>query len=200
MLRRTAAVRLVQWAIGGPLDEAAAYLGITPSLVRFRTNTDFKRWERAGRSPAEFERVLRELGAELRAPRRPLIDYQRRREALRDWSLPPDEWDALVSELPPLPGPIRPPVGDRKRQDASVYIWVQVTQGEHLFAPRPIEAEQPQDVQREWALRRNTTWYNLVRPNTFRHYADLRKLLAGYAQQLARGIDSGTGGSFTVNQ
>ncbi|MBK3576916.1 hypothetical protein JHN63_24555 [Streptomyces sp. MBT65] len=84
MQRRTAAVRLVQWAIGGPLDEAAAYLGITPSLVRFRTNTDFKRWERAGSSPAEFERVLRELGAELRAPRRPLIDYQRRREALRD--------------------------------------------------------------------------------------------------------------------
>ncbi|MFJ4723347.1 hypothetical protein [Streptomyces luteogriseus] len=168
--------------------------------MRFRTNTDFKRWERAGRSPAEFERVLRELGAELRAPRRPLIDYQRRREALRDWALPPDEWDALVSELPPLPGPIRPPVGDRKRQDASVYIWVQVTQGEHLFAPRPIEAEQPRHVQREWALRRNTTWYNLVRPDTFRHYADLRKLLAEYAQQLARDIDSGTGRSLTVNE
>lgn len=95
--------------------------------------------------------------------------------------------------MPPLPGPIRPPVGDRKRQDASVYIWVQVTQGEHLFAPRPIEAEQPQHVQREWALRRNTTWYNLVRPNTFRHYADLRKLLAEYVQQLARDIDSGAG-------
>lgn len=200
VLRRTAAVRLVQWAIGGPLDEAATYLGIAPDRVRFRPNTDFQRWERAGRNPAEFERVLRELSAELRAPHRPLIDYQRRREALRDWALPPDEWDALVSELPPIPGPIRPAVGDRKRQDASVFIWVQVTQGEHLFAPRAIEAEQPQDVQREWALRRNTTWYNLVRPDTFRHYADLRKLLAEYAQQLARDIDSGTGRSPTVNE
>ncbi|MBK3576917.1 hypothetical protein JHN63_24560 [Streptomyces sp. MBT65] len=102
--------------------------------------------------------------------------------------------------MPPLPGPIRPPVGDRKRQDASVYIWVQVTRGEHLFAPRPIEAEQPKHIQREWALRRNTTWYNLVRPDTFRHYADLRKLLAEYAQQLARDIDSGTDSSLTVNE
>ncbi|MEV8035156.1 TniQ family protein [Streptomyces sp. NPDC086182] len=190
VLRRTAAVRLVQWAMGGPLDDAATYLGIAPNLVRFRTNTDFQRWERAGRNPAEFELVLRKLSAELRAPNRPLIDYQRRREVLRDWALPPDIWDALVSELPPLAGSIRPAVGDRKRQDASVFIWVQVTRGEHLFAPRPIEAEQPQHVQHEWAQRRNTTWYNLVRPNPLRHYADLRKILTEYAHQLALDIDS----------
>ncbi|WP_331750120.1 TniQ family protein (plasmid) [Streptomyces sp. NBC_01707] len=199
VLRRTAAVRLVQWAIGGPLGDAAAYLGITPDRMQFRANTDYQRWERAGRDPAEFESVLRELSAELRTPCRPLVDYQRRREALRDWALPPDTWDALVSELPHIPGPIRPAVGDRKRQDASVFIWVQVTRGEHLFAPRPIEAEQPQHIQREWAQRRNITWHHLVRPNPLRHYADLRKLLTEYAYQLARDIDSSAGQISTVN-
>src|SRR5690348_8092585 len=47
---------------------------------------------------------------------------------------------ALVGRLPPVPGPQRPELGDRKRQIASVYVWVQVTSGEHYFAPRPIEA------------------------------------------------------------
>jgi hypothetical protein len=124
-------------------------------------------------------------------PRHPLTDYLRRRQALQEWALNTSTWEALVSELPPIPGPIRPVVDDRKRKDASIFAWTQVTCGEHLFAPRPIEARQPSHLQREWAQRRNTTWFQLTRPNPLRHYADLRKALTHYARQLARDIDAG---------
>jgi hypothetical protein len=66
-----------------------------------------------------------------------------------------------------------------------------VTQGEHIFAPRPLEAAQPPEIQQQWAARRNTTWFQLSRPNPLGHCADLRDVLAKYAQRLARDIDSG---------
>ena len=28
-------------------------------------------------------------------------------------------------------------LGDHKRQDASIFVWARVTQGEHLLAPHP---------------------------------------------------------------
>jgi hypothetical protein len=66
-----------------------------------------------------------------------------------------------------------------------------VTQGEHVFAPGPIEAAQTPDVQRKWGLTRNTTWCHLTRPDAAPHYSDLRKVLTKYACQLARSIDEG---------
>lgn len=189
--RRTAAVRLVQWVMGGSQGNAATFLGINPDQTQFAAGGDSRRWLQAGCDPVTFDRALRALAAELEAPSRPPIDYRRRRQALHEWALSLDTWNALVSELPPVPGPIRPVVDDRKRQDASVFIWAQVTQGEHLFAPRPLEAAQATEVQQRWAERRNTTWFQFTRPDPMRHYADLRKTLTEYAQQLARDIDSG---------
>lgn len=191
IVRRTAAVRLVQWAMGGSQGNAAAYLGINPGQVQFKTASGARAWAQACFEPADFDAALRELAAELRTPRRPLTDYLRRRQALQEWALDTGTWQGLVSELPPIPGPVRPVVDDRKRQDASVFVWTQVTCGEHLFAPRPIEAGQPPHIQTEWAQRRNTTWFQLTRPDPLRHYADLRKALTRYAGQLARDIDAG---------
>lgn len=191
IIRRTAAVRLVQWATGGPQGDAATYLGINPGQVQFKAASGTRVWTQARFEPSDFDAALRELAAELRAPSRPLINYLRRRQALQKWALGTGTWETLVSKLPPIPGPVRPVVDDRKRQDASIYVWTQVTCGEHLFAPRPIEASQPAHIQREWAQRRNTTWFQLTRPDPLRHYADLRKALTRYATQLARDIDAG---------
>ncbi|TKA12404.1 hypothetical protein [Actinacidiphila oryziradicis] len=116
-----------------------------------------------------------------------LIDYQYRREALRGWSLDPSTWQELTSRLEPPHGK-QPVLDDRTRQDAS--LWVHVTRGEHLFAPRTIEAEQPLDIQQDWARRRNTTWFQLTR-DPMRHYADLRKALIDYARQFAADIEAG---------
>jgi hypothetical protein len=79
---------------------------------------------------------------------------QRHRPGLQEWALSTGTWETLVSDLPPIPGPIHPVIDDRKRQDTSIFVWTQVTCGEHLFAPRPIEAAQPPHIQREWAQRR----------------------------------------------
>jgi hypothetical protein len=46
-------------------------------------------------------------------------------------------------------------------------------------------------MQNEWAQRRNSTWFQLSRPDPLRHDADLRKALTQYAVQLARDIDAG---------
>ncbi len=68
-----------------------------------------------------------------------------------------------------------------------------MTRGEHLFAPRPLEAAQPTEIQQQWAARRNTTWFPFSRPDPLPHYADFRRVLATYARRLARDIDSGAG-------
>jgi TniQ len=190
VLRRTAAVRLVQWVMGGSMRNAATFLGINPSNTQFSSGSDVQRWTRSQHDPAEFVTALHHLAHELRsAPG--LIDYQRRRDVLRSWSLDLSTWEDLTSKLPPVPGHVRPVLDDRKRQDASIFVWTHVTRGEHLFAPRPIEAGQPPLIQQEWMERRNTTWYQLSRPDPLRHYAALRSALTQYAAQLARDIDAG---------
>jgi hypothetical protein len=93
---------------------------------------------------------------------------------------------------PPLsiPGHIQPELGDLKRQLASIYVWVRLTQGEHLFAPRPIEAIQFPETQNAWKLRRNTIWHHFQTSRPLRHYADLKRLLDEYGDQLAGRINS----------
>ncbi|MFF7793471.1 hypothetical protein [Streptomyces sp. NPDC007991] len=193
-VRRAAAVRLVQWAEGGTYDEAAQFLGITPVQTRLLTARETRRSARTGCNPLEFDRALRALASELQSPLQPLIDYRRRRKALQEWVLSIDAWNALVREFPPTLGQSRTLTDDRKRQNVSVFIWTLVTQGEHLFAPRPLEAAQPTEIQQQWAARRNTTWFQMSRPSPLRHYADLRNVLDKYAQRLAWDIDSGEDG------
>ncbi|MGA5602003.1 hypothetical protein ACPCUF_13305 [Streptomyces griseoincarnatus] len=143
--------------------------------------------------PLEFDRVFRALASDLQSARQPLVDRRRRREALQEWILGIDAWNALVSELPPTLVQFRTRTDDRKRQNASVFVWTLVTRGEHLFAPRPLEAAQPTEIQQQWAARRNTTWFPFSRPDPLPHYADFRRVLATYARRLARDIDSGAG-------
>ncbi len=136
-----------------------------------------------------FETALHSLTAELdTTPRK--VNYQQRREWLRDWALPGEAWQILTSRLPPIPGHIQPELGDLKRQLASIYVWVRLTQGEHLFAPRPIEAIQFPELQNAWKLRRNTIWHHFQTTRPLRHYADLTRLLDEYGDQLAGQINS----------
>ncbi|MEV6952059.1 hypothetical protein [Streptomyces sp. NPDC051183] len=186
LLRRTAAVRLVQWVLGGSMGDSAAYLGIHSHGAKFHTGVAVSRVD-----PLEFHMGLEGIADELSSMSSP-VDYRRRRGALRGWALDQDAWEDIIKQLTPTPASWHPPAfDDRKRQVASVFVWAQVTQGEHVFAPRPIEAAQTPDVQRKWGLTRNTTWCHLTRPDAAPHYADLRKVLTKYAIQLAQSIDTG---------
>jgi hypothetical protein len=65
-----------------------------------------------------------------------------------------------------------------------------VTSGEHHFAPRPIEATQPPEVQEAWKGRRNTIWHLMQRSRPGPHYASLKAELSTLATSLARTIDT----------
>jgi hypothetical protein len=195
--RRTAALRLVQMTAGGSLGEAARFLGITSA--DFTTSSMSGIYTGVGHvhtgarrqpDPLAFDTGLEALARELDHPATTLINYQRRRQALETWSISEDTWTALTGRLPPVPGPQQPELGDRKRQIASVYVWTQVTSGEHYFAPRPIEAAQPPEIQRAWKERRNTIWHLMQRSQPGPHYTSLKAELGTIATSLAKSIDT----------
>lgn len=177
---------------GGSMGEAAEFLGIADPDRAFQGRI----YSGAGKvhawfkhqAPRGFDDALHALADELDALPK-LVDHRWRRQALQGWALSPEAWHAITSQLPPTPGPIQPDLGDRKRQCASVVVWARVTQGEHVFAPHPIEQAQPPDIRRAWMLRRGTTWFNFQTDQPKRHYADLKRLLDAYADRLAVRID-----------
>jgi hypothetical protein len=188
--RRTAALRLVQMAAGGSLGEAAGFLGLA-SEARVYSSAGFVHTGASRQpDPQRFETALRSLARELDDAATPLVNYQRRRRALQGWCIDEDAWSRLVGRLPPVPGPHQPELGDRKRQIASVYIWVQVTSGEHYFAPCPIEAAQPSQVQEAWKARRNNILHLLNRTQPGPHYTHLKSELNALATSFARSIDT----------
>ena len=186
-LRRLGAVLLVQWAAGGAMGDAAAFLGINPAGGQYAATTATYSWL-SNQGPDRFTKALRDIaeGLDLTSG---LTNYRRRRESLQNWSLTPSTWHEIITSLPPVPGPVRPSLDDRKRQEASAFIWARITGGEPLFAPRPIEAGQPDHVRSAWLLRRSNTWSQLTRPDPLNHYAALRALLNKHADQIAKKID-----------
>src|SRR5262249_41332672 len=188
-MRRSGAVLLVQWASGGSMGDAAGYLGIRLAKSQHSFAQDLARWLREYGSD-DFTASLRGLAAQLDGTPG-LVNYQHRRQAMREWCLDPGTWQQLTDRLPPVPGPVQPILDDRQRQEASAFIWAHVTQGEPRFAPRPIEATQPEPVREDWAKHRGNTWHKLTRPGRLIHYAELRKLLIEHANHLARNIDNG---------
>lgn len=195
-IRRTIALRLVQAVAGGSLGEAADFLGIAHPARSWQGRI----YSGAGQvhtsaknqpDPHTFDTALTALMVDLDASAAHLVNYQHRREALQAWSIDEDTWRELVTRLPPIPGPTRPDLGDRKRQLASIYIWTRTTSGEHHFAPRPIEDAQPPEVQNAWTLRRNTI-LSLMRNHPGPHYTALRSQLEILAETLSRTIDKTT--------
>jgi TniQ len=186
-MRRGASVLLVQTASGGSLGDAARYLGIPTGRPQHSFGPELARWL-ADHGTKDFTTALLSLAAQL-DDTPGLVNYQNRRQAMQEWCLDTATWQYLTSRLPPVPGYIQPVLDDRKRQEASAFVWARVTQGEPRFAPRPIEAGQPEPVRRDWAVHRANTWSKLARPGRIVHYAELRKLLIEHADHLAARID-----------
>ncbi|MCX5239027.1 TniQ family protein [Streptomyces prunicolor] len=188
-VRRLAAVRLVQQASGRAQGDAADFLGINPAGGQFTATNTLLQWLKNGQDA--FTTALHNLAEELDRATDP-TNYQRRREVLRDWSLPSETWNEIITRLPPVPGPVRPNLDDRVRQEASAFVWAYVTCGEPLYAPRHIEAAQPPDTRQSWQQRRANTWFQLSRPHALNHYAALRGLLCQHGDALIEKIESGT--------
>ena len=182
LLRRAAALRLVQMAAGGSLAEATAYLGIdhrylkaSPGSAAF---TD---------DPADFRLAVHALARQLSVTPG-LINYEHRRDTLRNWCIDPGTWQDIISQLPPTKGPFQPELSDCKRQFASEAVWARVTQGEHLLAPRIIE-NQMSAGDPTWHRRRDNMWHFYNASPAKPHYAALMKILNAHADHLARKVD-----------
>ncbi|PSM39993.1 hypothetical protein C6Y14_28790 [Streptomyces dioscori] len=196
-IRRIAAVRLLQWATGGTPSEAANILDIPADKITRHIETGKYTWNPENEERAEFATALQSLANDL-STYIPLIDYRHRRTALRNWSIPLKSWHELSRLLPVQYGK-QPILDDRKRQVASILVWTRITHGEHLFAPRPIEERQPEEIRRDWAARRATTWHQLCgRSDPGPHYSCLRQLLTIYAGKLAQQIDASAPGASSI--
>jgi len=199
--RRTAALRLVQMVAGGSLGEAAGFLGTASTDTTWRGKSGI--YTAAGRvhvtarqqpDPLGFETALQALTRELDDPATPLVNYQKRRQALENWCIDEDTWAGLTSRLPHVPDSRRADFGDCQRQVASVYVWVQLTAGEHNFAPRPLEAVQPPEIQHDWKHgRRSAIWARMHGCPPGPRYSSLKAELDALATSLARTIDSARG-------
>jgi TniQ len=188
LLRRAAALRLVQMSAGGSLAEAAAFLGIDDRYLKASPGsaafTD---------DPADFRLAVHALARQL-STTPGLINYKRRRDALRNWCIDPETWQDIISKLPPTKGPFQPELSDCKRQFASEAVWARVTQGEHLLAPRIIE-NQLSAGDLTWHRRRDNMWHFYNASPAKPHYAALRKTLNAHAEHLAAIIDRQTSSS-----
>jgi hypothetical protein len=129
LLRRAVSIRLAQLATGGTWHASAEFLGIpaTGALHTLRVLT-----RELGESQLRliFEDAVGEIGDELgRAVSR--VDYARRRHSLAKWHLPPEDWHALRDGLLKL-GRGRTSTDPRV---GSIFLWSEVTHGEHLHSP-----------------------------------------------------------------
>jgi hypothetical protein len=187
-MRRTAAVQLVQWKAGGSMGKAAQFLGLHTTKGKYRPSDKFYEWLREY-GWDRFTDSLRDLARDLDAASR-LTDYRHRREALQAWFLPLDAWRQMIADLPMFATLAPPELHDYERQEASVFIWARVTQGDPRSAPRPIEAAQPEQTSHARHPRRSSARDQLTRPDPPHHYAALRNLLVQEADRLAQKIDS----------
>ncbi|MEU7577677.1 TniQ family protein [Streptomyces sp. NPDC041068] len=179
ILRRTASVRLAQMAMGGSLDQAADFLGIhAPTSA----TGAIRRWAHLKLDVFEFDTALHALATALDVHAPDLPDYRHRRQTLRNWYLDEQSWRELTTKVPPS-STTPAHYDDLKRHIASIFVWSRITQGEHLFAPRPMEASQNLQKQKWWESRRNTMWCLLVNPGVSPHYSALGELLTEYADQ-----------------
>jgi hypothetical protein len=154
LIRRTASVRLVQMIAGGPLGDAADFLGLPTSWasaggIRIYAHRGvLKITKRAGsqRDPGEFDAALEKIAAQITAAGH-LIDYRHRRETLRTWALGPQDWLEMLRGTGADPGN-QLSLGERERQWASVLVWAKVTLGEPFYAanPRPAAPRDPAEM------------------------------------------------------
>lgn len=191
LLRRAAAARLAQLCTGGRVETAAEFLGVPHHATRNAITVTERALTRRARG--RFDNAIDHLAATLdTATTR--TDFGRRRRALQNWALTPTHWSDVAAELSqkPIGGHVRTAThwGEGKRILASVWIWVQLTHGEHIYAPsvRPSPTDTtrpggsgPRYVHNRWPL------ISTDRPAG--HYQPLRDYLDHYATQLAIKID-----------
>lgn len=192
LMRRDAAIRLVQMAEEMPRVQAGVYLGIpyTPALT---DGARIAAWLRESEQATQYFHALRRLADRIGADGH-LVDYRHRREFLHKWTIPEEDWAPIVSELQRRQRPDRVTVtrwAPAKYLGASTYVWAQVTGSEPKLNPAIQGKKAPDDSghgpsQHAWLIT-NAGKPGLKRIGT--HYAQLRELLDAYCLDVIARID-----------
>ncbi|MFD8417159.1 TniQ family protein [Streptomyces sp. NPDC059650] len=126
-LRRAASLKLMEMTAGGTWDECAETLGMPRGSAAGTLDVlggamPSNLWE-------EFEAGVERIAAELDShPSR--VNYAQRRRGMATWRMPMTDWPELCHDIPKL--------GRLARQQphlATVLVWAEVTQSEHLNCP-----------------------------------------------------------------
>ena len=190
ILRRAAAIRLVQMTCELTIAEASALLEVPESKSRSAIFT-VDSWARHdSASTGQLITALDAIADELESSAHP-IDYATRRDALRAWTIPPAGWDDLAAPLRARPT-AGPPAdwGERYRRAASVLAWMQITQGERGCAPLMRARQHAAPSRSQLADDLSQAIYRSRRHPRERHGV-LLHTLKPYTEQLARRIDHG---------
>ena len=190
LIGRAISVRLAQISAGGPATDAGTLLGLPRTAAHYAV-TAVHRQLGTTRRRAAFNAAIDALAHDLDTTPS-LTDYRRRRDALRHWAITPTQWRDLIAGLPEqlINGRVRPSThwGDGKRALATVWIWVHITRGEHIFAP----AVRPDPQQRRPGghhVRYIHTRWPFIATTKSGHYTELRRRLDILADQLTNDID-----------
>jgi hypothetical protein len=133
-LHRDAAIRLVQTVHDTSRLQAAHFLDLPPAQAS-SAGVIITSWLRdSGKAPEYIQAITRIAD---RLTTEPLIDYHQRREALREWTLPDADWDAIATALGRTPSRGRTEIigTSEGHLAATVYVWAQVTSTEPRLHP-----------------------------------------------------------------
>ncbi|MFE0577165.1 hypothetical protein [Streptomyces sp. NPDC058874] len=128
-LRRVSALKLAEMSGGGTWPDCAKALGIPWNAAQQSLKVIRQELNSRDLWP-DFERCVESVASQLdwRTDR---VHYRRRRELLSSWQVPTDDWAELCRGLEQF----RQGTTSPTRNTATVLIWAQVTQGDHLHSP-----------------------------------------------------------------
>ncbi|WP_177204292.1 TniQ family protein [Streptomyces sp. CC53] len=128
-LRRVSALKLAEMSGGGTWPDCAKTLGIPWNTAQQSLKVIRRELHSRALWP-DFERSVESVASQLDwdADR---VHYGRRRELLSSWQVPADDWAELCRGLEQF----RQGATSPTRGTATVLIWAQVTQGDHLHSP-----------------------------------------------------------------
>ncbi|GAA3783086.1 hypothetical protein GCM10022225_84180 [Plantactinospora mayteni] len=189
-LRRAVPILLARTSAGGGIDHTGRLLGLPPRTAKYAIGVVSRQLRDHPRRRATLNTGLDALTTRLNNTTG-LIDYGRRRRALRTWTMSPDQWHQLTADLIGRPVSRKSTLGtdwgDRKRILASVWIWTRVTQGERYFAPLVRPNHNAPRPGGQTSIYVHARWPALTAEHG--NYAELRHRLNDHADQLAAEID-----------
>ncbi|WP_432167032.1 hypothetical protein [Streptomyces sp. bgisy031] len=128
-LRRVTSLKIAEMSAGGTWPEYAKKLQNPRHTAQQSLKVVTHELTGNGLWPA-FERGVESLASQLDATT-DRVDYSRRREYLETWRVPVADWTELCHGL----SQFRQGISSPTEETATVLIWAQVTQGDHLHSP-----------------------------------------------------------------